>query len=402
MNILILTREANKDANSIYNSYTQGIVNNYPDTKVIDYFDLYFESGKEGFESTISQTIKQNQIELIFINFVSGDLTFDINFLEKLSSQCFIMMNFYDTELFFEPIDRYYAQCADLVILPSSSDQTYGYKLLGINAISTLSLFDTSQYIAYQLKQDIDVSFVGDITKQSRQEYIDYLLDNGIKVEVYGKGTHNGHLSFEDMHKIFSRSKINLNFSDTVEEREFNAKANINYTIVPKIVSYSTQLKGRSIEISLCKGFTLSQYANGIDELFQEDEIAIFHTKEELLKKINHYLISEIQRQEMTNKAHKSSLKRFDATKVFHSLFKNLNITEARKKKTIYLDNSFEKNFNSYHTLYLFNFLFKFRLILFSKHFKYINFTKVNTLTSLNYLKQQFHYQVLNKLFKRS
>jgi len=268
MNIVILTRNANKNGNSIYNSYTQGIMNNYPKTIVMDYFDLYFEKGKNGFEQTILETITTHHIDLLFINFVSGDLTFDIFFLEGLCKQCFIMMNFYDTELFFEPIDRYYAQCADLVLLPTASYFTNSYSLLGIPAISTLSLFDSTLYQKYNIVKDIDVSFVGDVSKKSRRHFIEYLRFKGYQVEVFGHGTVHGNVKFEKMVEIFNRSKINLNFSDTVDEYVFNTHSNTDYSLVPNIMRYMTQIKGRSIEIALCGGFILSQQATGIKELF--------------------------------------------------------------------------------------------------------------------------------------
>lgn len=396
MNILILTRNANKNGNSIYNSYTKGITNNFPNAVVIDYFNLYFEKGHEGFEQTILEQIALHSIDTIFINFVSGDLTFDLYFLEKLSKECFLLMNFYDTELFFEPIDRYYAQCADLVLLPTASHFTYSYSLLGIPAISTLSLFDSTLYQKQTIPKDIDISFVGDVSKKSRRDFIEYLRFKGYHVETFGYGSSNGTVSFEQMIEIFNRSKINLNFSDTVDERTFNTHSNTNYALVPNIMRYMTQIKGRSIEVALCGGFVLSQYATGIEELFEENEMAVFTTKEELLEKVKFYLSVSEEREKMAKKAHAKALKHYDATKAFATIFAQLD-TYKRIPKIIYTDQSFLSHYTTYHALYFFNFLFKKKFSYVKEELKILCSSKLHLRTLLRHCKQQFYYQIMRK-----
>jgi len=396
MNILILTRNANKNGNSIYNSYTRGITNNYPHALVLDYFDLYFEKGKQGFEATILEKIAQQSINVIFINFVSGDMTFELSFLEQLSQKCFMMMNFYDTELFFEPIDRYYAQCADIVLLPTASYFTYSYSLLGIPAISTLSLFDSALYEKKEVSKDIDISFVGDVSKKSRRDFVDYLRVQGYHVEVFGQGSPNGPVTFEKMVDIFNRSKINLNFSDTVEERTFNSNSNTNYALVPRIMQYMTQIKGRSIEVALCGGFVLSQYATGIEELFNADEMAVFKTKEALSEKVKYYLSHTKQREDMASKAHIKALTRYDSTKAFAHLFATLDVRQ-RNSKVIYTDKTFLSNYASHHALYFFNFLFKKKFASAMQELKIMLSQKLNFTTVINHCKQQFHYQMMRR-----
>jgi len=396
MNILLLTRKTNKNGNSIYNSYTKGITNNYPHTIILDYFDLYFEKGKQGFEQVILEKVAQHTIDVVFINFVSGDLTFDLSFLEHLSKQCFMVMNFYDTELFFEPIDRYYAQCADLVLLPTASYFTYSYSLLGIHAISTLSLFDSALYQKRDIIKDIDISFVGDVSKKSRRDFIAYLRLQGYHVEVFGQGSSNGPISFEKMIEIFNRSKINLNFSDTVDERTFNSHSNTNYALVPNIMRYMTQIKGRSIEVALCGGFVVSQYATGIEELFKEDEIAVFKTKEELVEIVRFYLNAPEERENMASKARCKALEKYDTTKAFSKIFATLD-TQKRIPKVIYTDKAFLSNYASHHALYFFNFLFKKKFVSAMQELKIMLSQKLNFTTVINHCKQQFHYQMMRR-----
>jgi hypothetical protein len=381
--------------------YTEGITNNYPNAIVIDYFDLYFENGKKSFETRILDILKINLIDLTFVNFVSGDLTFDLNFLKKISESSFLMMNFYDGELFFEPIERYYAQCSDLVIIPSSLAFTYNYKLLGINAISTLSLFDTSLYKKLSLEKDINISFIGDITKKSRREFIDYLILNGYQVEVYGLGSTNGKISFDKMINIFNRSKINLNFSDSISHRTFKKNLNMDYSIVPKIAYYITQLKGRSIEVALCGSFTLSQDALGLKEIFSHDQIDTFKTKEELLEKVRHYLENNTLREEMAKNAYEAAIKKFDATIQFKKILSNIDLND-KQPKTIYTDEQFISNYMTYHMLYFFNFLFKLKFTAFFEELEIIKFHKIRFYSTLQHLQQQFKFQIINKIFRKN
>ncbi|ADG94588.1 hypothetical protein Arnit_2940 [Arcobacter nitrofigilis DSM 7299] len=400
MNILILTRIMAQNNNTIYNSYTNGIKNNSDKCISFDYYDLYFNNGKKRFEEIILNEIEVNNIDVVFINFVSGDLTFDIYFLQELSKKCFLITNFYDSELFFEPIDRYYAQCADLVLLPTPSNFLYSYKLLEINAITTYSLYDSKIYKCIEKEKDIDISFIGDMTKKFRKEFVSYLESNGYKVETYGFGTKNGRIDFEHMLEIINRSKINLNFTDSSYQRTFNRDTNMNYLIIPNIVKYIKQLKGRVIEIALCKGFVLSQSINGLDEIFSREEIGVFDTKEELLEKVKYYLDNEKIREKMASLAHINAMDKFDATIKFKELFKSIDL-KKRNNKIIYMDKIFLENYMSHHTLYLFNFLFKLQISKFLEEVRIIEFNKINLTITFNHFVQQFKYQIINKLFKR-
>lgn len=399
MRILLLTRISNQDGNSIYNSYTDGIVSNYPDTVVVDYFNLYFTCGHIGFEKTILDTIETQHIDTIFINFVSGDLTFDLDFLNTLSERCYLIMNFYDGELFFEPIDRYYAQCADLVLIPGASNFVYNYTLLNIPSRSIFSLFDSKRYVPTHQNKDIDISFIGDISKLSRRRFLTALQNAGFHVEVFGYGSAHGPVTFSEMVEIFNRSKINLNFSDTVQERTFNFATNTNYRIVPKIMRYMTQLKGRSIEVAMCKGFVLSQYAVGLEELFSNDEIGWFHDEEDLIKQVRFYLMYENQREEMAYKSYVKALSCYDARKAFKTIFESIDIRQ-RRTKTLYSDKEFEKNYATYHALYFFNFLFKGKVALCIQELKIMYRSSIDWVTFMSHFRQQFYYQIIKKILR--
>lgn len=107
------------------------------------------------------------------------------------------------------------------------------------------------------LERDIDVSFIGQ-SYGIRAPFIEFLIDNGINVKVFGRGWYGnwGHeeykssddiyryLSTESMIEILNRSKISLNFSNTHDGG-----------IRP---IFPTNVKGRHFEIPACGACQIS------------------------------------------------------------------------------------------------------------------------------------------------
>jgi len=326
----------------IYEDYAEGIKTHSSENWIIDYKLKYISQGKKSFEKYILELIVDNNIETIFFILDSEDLTFDIEFIKMLEKHCFIVMNFFDTEYFFEGVDRHYAQFADLVLLPDYN-MRFMYELYDVNAICTFSLFAKDKYKNLSINRDIDVSFVGDINKSNRREYIEYLKDNNIHVEVYGKNSDKGIISFDKMIEIFNRTKINLNFTS------YDFKAHQSKAINQRI----KQSKGRPIEIALCNGFCLSEEASGIKHMFKlDEETDIFMSKEELVEKIKYYLKNSIDRKSIA----KASFKRADENYTNIVGFKKVFdlIKDTKKSKKYYIkDTEFLNNYISFRYYYM-------------------------------------------------
>lgn len=340
----------------VYEDYCNSIKANSENYYYIDYIDLYTRLGRKAFEIYIETLVVEKKFDYIFFIVWSGDLTFDIYFIEKLSKLSCIVMNFFDTEHFFESCDRYYAQVADLVLLPDYLSK-YRYEILNINTLCTFSLFDSKYYRPLEeMNKNIDVSFVGNIAINKRREYIDYLINNGISVECYGANTKNGFISFDKMIEIFNKTKINLNFTRKCDE---------DWTILglgSKINNRIKQVKGRPIEIALCRGFVLTENAPGIENMFEiEKEIGIFHTKEELLEKVKYYLKNEKEREDMAIRGYEKAFKNYDAKTAFAKIFSIID-RYKRRDLDIYLDNDFIKNYTAYRFFYIGQFIFNRKL----------------------------------------
>lgn len=259
-----------------------------------------------------------------------------------LEKHCFIVMNFFDTEYFFEGVDRHYAQFADLVLLPDYN-MKFMYELYDINAICTFSLFGENKYKNIVIDKNIDVSFVGDINKSNRREYINFLKANDINIEVYGQNSDKGIISFDKMIEVFNRTKINLNFTS------YDFKAHQSKAINQRI----KQSKGRPIEIALCNGFCLSEEASGLKHMFNLNaEIDIFISKEELLKKVKYYLKNSSNREKIESAAYEKAHKNYTNIVGFKKVFDLIENSENSKKYYI-KDNDFLNNYISFRYYYI-------------------------------------------------
>lgn len=364
----------------IIRDYCEGIKKNSEDFYYYDYIELYLALGKTKFENYLCDILEKKSIDIVIILWKAENLTFDLDFLKKVAIERKIVLGFFDTEYYFESVDRYYAQVADIVILPDYVAQ-FAYKMYGINAICTYSLSDISRLRLYSnTKRDIEVSFVGNILKSNRKEYIEYLDKNGLIVETYGYGSKNGFIDSNIMVDIFNRSKISLNFTGPDRPNSFKVK-------VSNMANRIYQVKGRPIEIALCGGFVLSEYAPGIENMFViGEEIDVFTNKEELLSKLTYYLNNPAERDRMAHKAYLRAVKDYDAVKAFSKIFMILN-EHVKKENKVYYDDEFIRTYVSYRFVYIPYFLFKGKMKqLMEEILVVIKYRKINLNRTLKYI----------------
>ena len=271
--------------------------------EAINYSTLYKSLGKGEFEKYIKNLITVNNIDLIFFGIGAG-MIIDIFFIKELTENfdVKIIIGFPDSEHLFEDVDRYYAQAADIVWIYNPSLE----KIFNMYGISTFCSqgFDTNRYKKTIIKKSIDVSFIGGVNRGKRKEYIDFLTLNGINVELAGFGTERGVISTTEKNMIVCQSRINLNFTGVL-----NNDRNIFNRI--------KQPKGRPQEVSLLGSFVLSEYASGLESMFNiGSEIDLFDSKEELLSKIKFYLANGDLRESMASKANMKAISLYETSYV--------------------------------------------------------------------------------------
>lgn len=162
---------------------------------------------------------------------------------------------------------------------------------------------EKNYYISEKLTHDVldipDVVFMGHYENDGRKEYLNYLVENGIKVGVprtewIKSGIKNSNLIFIDnshdnYNKILNKSKIALVFLSKIN--------NDTYT-------------RRCFEIPVTKTLMISIYSQDIENLFKkDDEIVFFSDKYELHNKITYYLNNENERLKVVENSYKRVLR---------------------------------------------------------------------------------------------
>ena len=122
------------------------------------------------------------------------------------------------------------------------------------------------------LKKKYDVSFFG-AKKSTREEYIKYLNEN--KIDVNLMGFYNvPDYNWDNLSKFISQSKIVLNFSNTGNKNKFYSHSTIKHNFF--------SFKGRPIMVGLCGTLCVSEFSPANQILFNND-LPTFKNKEELL-----------------------------------------------------------------------------------------------------------------------
>ena len=221
------------------------------------------------------------------------------------------------------------------------------------------------------------------LIEKERTKNIEYITRNGFDVEVFGIGSKNGQISLEKMVEIFNRTKINLNFTGIGQWNALRKEPNINLRI--------KQMKGRMTEINMSGGFVLSEYAPGIEEVYEVDkEIVVFHSKDEMIEKIKYYLKHENKRETIANNGYIRALRDYEVSTAIPRLINK--IEEYRKLKIhkpaqLYLDKDFIKYYTTFRVLMMVKFLKSRRWALFFEELRIVlKNRKLDLCRTLKYL----------------
>lgn len=361
-NVAILYHGGQHPSLTIFKDYLKGIQAQYPDALLLDYFALYLLHGCKTFDKAVCTALESFGCGLIFILPGSGDLTLSPSLLAQLSEHARLIINFFDSELFFEQIDQHYAKYADLVLVPSLTPLVR-FAAIGVKSYCTFSLFDPERYPSLCLLPVADVSFVGNLLKARRRQYIEDIRSAGIAIEVAGYGTPMGIISHEKMIQLFNSSRINLNFCDAEEP------SLLLYSITKNLPE--RQLKGRITEIALTGGFVLTDYAPGLEEMYMiGKEIVVFENTADLVEKISYYLKHEEERLAIAQAGHLRALKDYNCSTAFVKI--NAMIPERCRPHKVYDSEFFRCNQANFLFYYVVRFLLSLQLVKLFYEFRHV------------------------------
>lgn len=260
-------------------------LNKYLISKLSNFYDvehLYLtDFKKETFTEIIGEINKLISAKKISIVFFDVDFMKFINFffIRKIENVKKILVTYDDYAV--HEMNSITASACDIV-LGQCPLSVLKYKEKGYEAYWMPPENDKEIFKNHNLKKEIDVLFFGQI-KKDRKEFLDYLIQNNIKVKSVGN---HDWVDDEELMKLISKSKIVLNFSKSL------GKTVINY-MSEDVYKYNYQLKGRIIQSGLCGTLCISEYSPGQEIIFNQDELPSFYTKEECLNTLNKLLNDE-------------------------------------------------------------------------------------------------------------
>jgi len=202
-----------------------------------------------------------------------------------------------------------------------------------------------------------DVTFVGQ-PYGIREEAIHTLRRAGIKVRAWGSGWPDGKLNQDEMIRVFSQSRINLNFADASSSsrtrlelladshkvramrdmpglwRLWSAAQHIarwdKQRAQQHQVTPPRQIKGRVFEVPACGGFLLTQPAEDLDQYLKPGiDCATFDSIDELVDQVRFYLGHEDERQAIARHGYERTLAENTYAARFHSIFEQAGVSQS-------------------------------------------------------------------------
>lgn len=246
---------------------------------------------------------------------------------------------FADDHWRFETFSKYWASYFHWVITtdPHALEK---YHAMGFHhVIRSQWGYNHHRYYPFEVTQDIDSSFIGQV-HSDREKIIRFLLKRNIRVECWGKGWKNGRVDQEEMINLYSRSRVNLNFTESSpglnlkraakmfvtryvdDSIHLNSVRTIQANFYQLWKQRRPQIKGRNFEIPGSGGFLLTASAEGLDEYFRlGEEIQVFSSRDELIDKLSYYLVHENKREKIRRAGYERARRDHTFEKRFQDIF---------------------------------------------------------------------------------
>ena len=315
---LLAMWECESELGQTYKTWYPALIRLFKNVLLFDPRLRKFEYGPKNMKKKFLDLISKNKPDYVFISYGAEETNIQvIEEINKISPNSKIIIFSSDDNACFYEIFRYVSFFADCVLV-GQPDYLPVYKKEGFSNALPFFITDTETFKPLNTLKKHDLSFIGH-PNPPRVELLKFLIQNGIKVNIWGKGWddykefknfYKGPLKTEDFVKGINETKINLGFTKS---------------------SYGPpHFKGRILEVGACKSFQLVDYFKGYLKYFKEgEEIIMFKNKEELLKNIKYYLSNEAEREKIADKMYKKVIENHDITnclaKSFQEILQNDN-----------------------------------------------------------------------------
>jgi len=279
-------------------------------------------------DKSILKNVEKSSPDLILTNIIKDELSNYV--LNKLSKKYLTVNWFGDDQWRYSNFSKIKAKFFDYVIT-TDKQSLAKYKNQGINNV-IYSQWAATKVIDKLDNRDYkyDISFVGSYSP-AREWIIAILKSNNLNVKVFGYGwPKSKELTYDEILDVFSKSKINLNLSNSVPSDynflvfSFMAFATsvinfLNIGLIQLIKDFTKllknlkffflyekrneQIKARNFEIPSAGGFQISSYVEELNEYFVANEsIILFKTIDDLIFKCKYYINNDLEREVIKQK----------------------------------------------------------------------------------------------------
>lgn len=267
---------------------------NLPDTKHINekiiehiqqkqYDIIWIDKGNIIYPSTL-KNIKKIQPKSILIHYMIDDIK-NPHHLSKQIKDTIPLYDYYIMNRQVNKDELLKLGCKHPIIVFMSYEKSFHYP-------RTITSDDIKKFGG-------DVGFIGTYERE-RAQSIQYLVDHGIPVRVWGNGWN--HLKkYSSLLKIEGRGLYDENFSKAL----CVFKINLGFLRKKSRDQHTT----RSTEIPACGGFLLAERTKEHQLMFEEGkEAEFFSSNEELLKKCEYYLAHEVERKKIAEAGYRKCI----------------------------------------------------------------------------------------------
>lgn len=242
---------------------------------------------------------REKPIDLFFSYFYSACVTPEV--IRAIRALGIVTANWYCNASYQFHLVEEIAPAYDYCLVPEAF-RLDDYRRVGARPIYCQEAANPSIYRPYDLPPEFDVTFVGQ-AYGDRPSTIQHLHEQGLDVRVWGSGwdrvarrrqeregaaqpdlRYGGILSDDDLVRMYSRSRINIGFSNCGDTH--------------KTANPIKQIRLRDFEVPMSGGFYMVEYMEELEEFFRiGEEVVCYRGREDLRDRIRYYLAHENERE---------------------------------------------------------------------------------------------------------
>lgn len=261
----------------------------------------------------IRQAHRAKPVDLFFSYFYNFNVTPET--VREIRDMGIMTVNWYCNGSYQFDLVREIAPAYDFCLVPEKF-RLADYQRIGANPIYCQEAANPNVYRAYQLPQVYDVTFVGQ-RYGDRPGYVRYLLDQGVDVRVWGPRWLSGDPPMPLWRKIGSRFKRRLLGNEPLLpvaipadrcgppltdlemiQMYSRSKINLGFSNVADTTAGIRQVRLRDFEVPMSGGFYMIEYMKELEEFFEiGKEVVCYFDRKDLTEKVKYYLKHDVERE---------------------------------------------------------------------------------------------------------